>query len=57
MNNEKEIKTAWMIWQLLIRLSELLWDQYEKEFTARYLELDEEKFWQSQSDNDALENT
>jgi hypothetical protein len=26
------IKTAWVIWNLLSRLNDLLWDYYEQEF-------------------------
>ena len=54
MNNEQEIQTAWTIWHLMARLNELIWNRYEKEFIERYLKLEEEKYWQSQSDKHPL---
>jgi hypothetical protein len=32
MKDEKEIQTAWEIWILIKKLSNLLWNRYEKEF-------------------------
>jgi len=32
MKTEKEIQTAWEIWYLINRLSDLLWDRYEEDF-------------------------
>jgi len=57
MNNQEEIQTAWAIWHLMARLNELIWDRYENEFIEQYLELEEEKHWQSQSDKDPLWKT
>jgi hypothetical protein len=57
MNNEEEIRTAWTIWHLTARLNELIWDRYENEFIERYLKLEEEKYWESQSDKDPLWDT
>lgn len=54
MNNEEEIKTAWSIWHLMARLNELIWDRYENEFIEKYLELEEEKYWQSQANEDPI---
>jgi len=57
MNNEQEIKTAWTIWHLMARLNELIWDRYENEFIEQYLELEEEKYWQSQAEQDPVGDT
>ena len=57
MNNEEEIKTAWTIWHLMARLNELIWNQYENEFIERYLKLEEEKYWESQADEDPIWDT
>ena len=32
MKTEKEIQTAWEIWNLINRLSDLLWERYEEDF-------------------------
>ena len=34
MKDEKEIQTAWEIWVLINRLSDLLFDRYEEDFPA-----------------------
>jgi len=52
MKNEEEIHTSWTIWHLMARLGDLLWDQYEKEFVERYIKIEEERYWESQSDKD-----
>ena len=57
MNNQEEIQTAWAIWHLMTRLNELIWNRYENEFIEQYLKLEEEKYWQSQSDKDPLGDT
>ena len=54
MNNENEILIAWTIWNLIARLNDLIWDRYEDEFIERYIKLEEEKYWESQSDKDSL---
>jgi len=54
MNNQEEIQTAWAVWHLMARLNQLIWNRYENEFIEQYLELEEEKYWQSQSDEDPL---
>ena len=41
---EKEIQTAWEIWNLINRLNDLLWDRYEDSFLQIYLEAEDEKF-------------
>jgi hypothetical protein len=46
MNNEEEIKIAWTLWHLMVRLNELIWHQYENEFIQRYFKLEEEKYWE-----------
>ncbi len=32
MKSKKEIQTAWEIWTLINRLSDLLWERYEEDF-------------------------
>jgi hypothetical protein len=39
-NNLSEAQWAWMLWQLLQRLSDFLWDRYEKDFTEFNLDDD-----------------
>ena len=41
---EKEIQTAWEIWNRINRLNDLLWERYEESFLQIYLEEEEEKF-------------
>lgn len=38
--NLSEAKLAWLLWQLLQELSDLLWDHYEEEFLDFVLEED-----------------
>jgi hypothetical protein len=57
MKNENEIQLAWNMWNLIEKLSELLWDRYDNEFIERYLILEEEKYWGSHSDKDFLSGT
>lgn len=52
MSKEEEIQLAWTIWHLMARLNELIWNRYENEFIARYLKLEEEKYCESQADED-----
>jgi|MudIll2142460700_1097286.scaffolds.fasta_scaffold244691_2 DNA polymerase IIIc chi subunit len=41
---EKEIQTAWEIWNRINRLNDLLWERYEESFLQIYLQEEEEKF-------------
>jgi len=50
MSKEEQIHIAWTIWHLMARLNELIWNQYENEFTERYLKLEEEKYRERQID-------
>jgi hypothetical protein len=52
MNHEEEIKTAWTLWHLTVRLNELIWHRYENEFIQQYLKLEEEKYWEVQAEKD-----
>ncbi len=38
--NCSEAKRAWILWQLLQELNDLLWDRYEKEFLDFLIEED-----------------
>ena len=44
MKNEEEIHTASIIWHLMARLGDFLWDRYDKEFVQRYIKIEEEKY-------------
>jgi hypothetical protein len=44
MKDQKEIQIAWEIWNLINKLSDLLWDRYEKGFLEIYLKEEEDKF-------------
>ena len=57
MKDENEIQLAWTIWHLMTRLNELIWERYENEFIEQYLELEEEKYWESQADKDPIWET
>lgn len=50
MTKDEQIHIAWTIWQLMARLNELIWNQYENEFIERYLKLEEEKYRESKMD-------
>jgi hypothetical protein len=41
MKTEKEIQTAWEIWNLINRLNDLLFDRYEEEFSDIWLREEE----------------
>jgi hypothetical protein len=42
MKDQKEIQTAWEIWILINRLSDLLFDRYKKEVPDIYLQEQED---------------
>ncbi|MBM3135627.1 MAG: hypothetical protein FJZ89_10195 [Chloroflexi bacterium] len=44
MKEEKEIQTAWEIWNLINRLNDLLWDRYEDHFLEIYLKEEDDQF-------------
>jgi len=44
MKDQKEIQIALEIWNLINKLSDLLWDRYEEEFLEIYLKEEDEKF-------------
>jgi hypothetical protein len=41
---KKEIQTAWEIYNLINRLNDLLWDQYEAAFLQIYSQQEDQKF-------------
>ena len=43
MRDEDEVKVAWMLWQVLVDFTNLLWDRYEKDFIDRCLDEEEQK--------------
>jgi hypothetical protein len=44
MKNQKEIQIALEIWNLINKLSDLLWDRYEEEFLEIYLKEEDDKY-------------
>lgn len=44
MKTEKEIQTAWEIWNLINRLNDLLWERYEDPFLQIYLQEEDERW-------------
>jgi len=45
MNEQEKIQAAWDITELMAKLNDLLWDQYEDQFIERYIKSEEDKFW------------
>jgi hypothetical protein len=45
--NLSEAKRAWLLWQLLQQLSDLLWDHYEEKFLDFVLEEDMDLYGES----------
>jgi hypothetical protein len=50
MNNQNEIQIAWEIWNLINKLSDLLWIRYEEGFLEIYLQEEDNKFLLSLED-------
>ena len=48
MNNEDIIEAAWEISNLMNKLNDLIWDQYEDAFIDRYMKEQEKKYWEEQ---------
>ena len=44
MKDQKEVRIALEIWNLINKLGDLLWDQYDKEFLEIYLKEEDDKF-------------
>jgi len=44
MKDQKEIQIALEIWNLINKLSDLLWNRYEEEFLEIYLKEEDDKF-------------
>ena len=52
MNNENIIEAAWEISNLMNKLNDLIWDQYEDAFIDRYMKEQEKKYWEEQEKPD-----
>jgi hypothetical protein len=50
MSNPMEIQIAWEIWNLVNKLSDILWHRYEEGFLEIYLEEEDNKFLLSLED-------
>jgi hypothetical protein len=57
MKNDDQIHNAWLICRLMARLGILLWNQYEKEFVQRHIQIEEKKYSGNQSDKDSPPDT
>jgi len=44
MNDQKEVRIAFEIWNLINKLNDLLWDQYEEEFLEIYLKEEDDQY-------------
>jgi len=44
MKDQKEIQIAFEIWNVINKLNDLLWDQYEEEFLEIYLKQEDDKY-------------
>jgi hypothetical protein len=55
MKDKEEVQVAWALWQLMTRLSNLIWERYQNEFVQQYPEEEEEKFWDCLADIDQAE--
>ena len=44
MKDQKEVQIALEIWDLINKLSDLLWDRYDKEFLEIYLKEEDDKY-------------
>jgi len=51
MKDQKEIRIALEIWNLTNKLSDLLWDRYEKKFLEIYLKEEDDKFLRTIKDS------
>jgi len=52
-----EIQTAWIIWNLISRLNDLLWDRYEDQFVQQYLNENEVLYRGSLTDHMDFDDT
>ena len=44
MKDQKEVRIALEIWNLINKLGDLLWDRYEEEFLEIYLKEEDDKY-------------
>lgn len=54
MSEEEELRIAWVIWNLIARLNDLIWDRYEDEFVKRYIKIEVQEDCDSLRDKDSL---
>ena len=52
MKDEDTIEAVWEISNLMNKLNDLIWDQYEDEFIERYIKVEEQKYWEEQEEID-----
>ena len=51
MKDQKEVRIALEIWNLINKLSDLLWDRYEEEFLEIYLKEEDDKYLRTIQDS------
>ncbi len=51
MKDQKEVRIALEIWNLINKLGELLWDRYEEEFLEIYLKEEDDKYLRTTQDS------
>jgi hypothetical protein len=51
MKDQKEVRIALEIWNLINKLSDLLWDRYEEEFLGIYLKEEDDKYLRTIQDS------
>ena len=54
MNTTRQAKLAWMIWNLIGTLHEMLWNNYADRFLSFYLHEEEKKYLKSIADLDDI---
>ena len=57
MKDEDTIEAAWEISNLMNKLNDLIWDQYEDEFIDRYIKAEEQKYWEEHEELDLQSET
>ena len=51
MKDEKEVRLAWTLWNLIAKLNDLLWDRYEHQFIDFLMKEEEQNYWDTLADN------
>ena len=57
MMDKYTIEAAWEISNLMNKLNDLIWDQYEDAFIDLYIKGEEQKYWEKQEEMDLQSET